>query len=61
MALGKALRARSELWFNNAVPADISNRTNVWLRLYYSYDSTSNLGTFANLAEMNFTSWNNDK
>ena len=61
MALGKALRGHSELWFNNAVPADISNRTNVWLRLYYSYDSTSNLGTFANLGEMNFTNWNNNK
>ena len=63
IALGKKSRGHTMWYFTSGTIADISSRTNVWIRIRYGISTESNnyFAAFANLHELNLTSWNNNK
>ncbi len=61
IAIDKKSFGHTFLYFNAGTVADLSSRTNVWLRMYYSYSATSSWGSYAGLDQLNLTSWNNNK
>ena len=62
-ALGKKSRGHTFWYVNSGAPTDVSSRTNVWIRMRYGISTGSNnyYAAFANLHELNLTSWNNNK
>ena len=62
VALGKKAIGHTQWFFQNGTIADISSRTNVWIRIRYGISQSSDgFSSFANLNELNITSWNNNK
>ena len=61
VALGKKSLAHTMFYFAGGNIADLSSRTNVWLRLYYSGSGQSGPATWLSMDEVNLTSWNNNK
>ena len=61
VALGKKSMAHTKWYFQAGTVADLSSRTNVWLRIRYSYNSTGGYSAWLNMGEFNITNWNANK
>lgn len=58
----KNQRMLTYIWFDNAVPQDLSSYKNLWIRwTYTTSDSSYPSSSYWGLRDMTITSWNNNK